>query len=72
MPKRKNQNNQGEVNQDNELMQELERLVNENNALMKVLQKISPSESVSDKIAVVKQGMENTGRGIQERKDSTK
>lgn len=72
MPKRKNQNNQGEVNQDNELMQELERLVNENNALMKVLQKISPSESVSDKIAVVKQGMENTGRGIQESKDSTK
>lgn len=72
MPKRKNQNNQDEVNQDNELMQELERLVNENNALMKVLQKISPSESVSDKSAVVKQGMENTGRGIQESKDSTK
>lgn len=72
MPKRKNQNIPGNVNQDNELMQELERLVNENNALMKVLEKISPSKSVSDKSAGGKPGRENTGRGTQERKDSTK
>lgn len=49
MQKKKNKDIPVNAAHENELLQELERLVNENNALMKVLKKISPEKVQSGK-----------------------
>jgi hypothetical protein len=72
MQKRKSQAKAGSDVEKSELVQELEKLMNENNALMKVLEKISPGKLASDKHGNDMPGSDSRGSISKKGKDSIK